>query len=109
MRKTYVKGTQGQKIFHFDTTSEYPTVNALDDYPVDFKQVYKPTIEEIMDDSFIGIVKCSVVPPKDLYIPVLLDRVKAADGSDKLMFHLNPMKGVWASVELKKAIEKGIR
>jgi hypothetical protein len=43
--KTYVKCTQGQKIFHFDITSEYPTVNALDDYPVDFKQVYKPTIE----------------------------------------------------------------
>jgi hypothetical protein len=97
---TYVKCTQGQKIFHFDITSEYPTVNALDDYPVDFKQVYKPTIEEIMDDSFIGIVKCSVVPPKDLYIPVLPDRVKAADGSEKLLFHLNPMKGVWASVEL---------
>ena len=106
---TYVKCTQGQKIFHFDITSEYPTVNALDDYPVDFKQVYKPTIEEIMDDSFIGIVKCSVVPPKDLYIPVLPDRVKAADGSEQLMFHLKPMKGVWASVELKKAIEKGYK
>ena len=25
------------------------------------------------------------------------------------MFHLKPMKGVWASVELKKAIEKGYK
>ena len=54
--KTYVKCTQGQNIFHFDITSEYPLVNALDDYPVDFKQVYKPTLEEIMDNSFIVII-----------------------------------------------------
>ena len=54
-----------------------------------------------MDDSFIGVVKCDVVPPTDLCVPVLPERAKASDGSEKLMFHVNPMSGVWASVEIK--------
>ena len=62
-----------------------------------------------MDDSFIGVVKCDVIPPTNLYIPVLPERVKTSDGSEKLLFHLNPMSGVWASVEIKKAIEMGYK
>ena len=54
----------------------YPSVNALDDYAVGFKKYYKPNVDEIMDDSFIGIVKCEVVPPKNLYLPVLPERLK---------------------------------
>ena len=91
----------------YDVCIEYPTVNALDDYAIGFKQFYKPTVDEIMDDSFIGVVKCDVIPPTDLYIPVLPERVKTSDGSEKLLFPLNPMSGVWASVELKMAFEKG--
>jgi hypothetical protein len=80
----------------------YPSVNALDTYPIGFKQFYNPTIEEILDESFIGIVKCDVIPPKNLFVPVLPE---SKDG--KLLFHLNPMSGTWCSVELKKAIEMG--
>ena len=97
--KTYVECEGVQRIFADDVCSMYPAVNALDDYAVGFKQFYKPTVDEIMDDSFIGVVKCDVVPPTDLYLPVLPARVKTADGSEKLLFHLKPMSGVWASVE----------
>ena len=61
-----------------------------------------------MNDSFIGMVKCEVIPPKNLNLPVLPERVKGPNGVEKLMFHLNPMTGVWASVSIKKAMEKGI-
>ena len=50
----------------------YPSVNALDDYAVGFTKYYKPIVDEIMNDSFIGIVKCEVIPPKNLNLPGLL-------------------------------------
>ena len=83
-------------------------MNALDDYAVGFKKYYKPTVDEIMNDSFIGIVKCEVIPPKNLYLPVLPERVKGPNGVEKLMFHLNPMTGVWASVLIEKKLLKRI-
>ena len=100
--KSYYKCDENEKGFYYDVVSLYPTVNALDRYPIGFKQFYKPTVEEILDDSFIGVVKCDVIPPKNLYVPVLPE---SKDG--KLLFHLNPMTGTWCSVELKKAIELG--
>ena len=83
--------------------SLYPTVNALGDYAVGFKQYVDITVGDILSDEFIGLVKCDVVPPKDLHVPVLPDN---SDG--KLLFHLNPMyEKTWSSVELKLALGKG--
>ena len=99
----------GQKIFADDVCSMYPSVNAFDAYAVGFKRFYKPTVDEIMDDSFIGVVKCDVAPPTDLYIPVLPSRVKTADESERLTFDLNPKTSVWASCEIKMAVERGYK
>ena len=49
-----------------------------------------------------GVVKCDVIPPQNLYVPVLSE---SRDGN--LSFHLNPTSGTWCSVELKKAIDIG--
>jgi G:T-mismatch repair DNA endonuclease (very short patch repair protein) len=101
--KSHVKCNKHQKIFYLDVVSLYPTVNALDDYAVGFKKYVDITVDDIMSDKFIGLVKCDVKPPKDLQIPVLPD---STDG--KLLFHLNDMyEKTWASVELKLALEKG--
>ena len=81
----------------------YASINALGEYAVGVKKYYKPTIDKIMDDSSIGVVKCEAIPPKNLYLPVLPERVKSADGGEKLMFHLNPMTGVWASIVFRKS------
>ena len=43
--------------------------------------------DDLLSNKFIGLVKCDVEPPKDLYVPVLPDN---SDG--KLLFHLHPMK-----------------
>ena len=98
-----MKCSKHQKIFYVDVVSLYPTVNALDDYAVGFKKYVDITVDDILSDKFIGLVKCDVKPPKDLHIPVLPD---STDG--KLLFHLNDMyEKTWSSVELKLALEKG--
>ena len=66
------------------------TVTATDKYPIGFKQCYSPNIEEILDESFIGVVNCDAIPPKTLHVPVLAD---SKDGT--LLFHLNPISGTW--------------
>ena len=80
--KSYYKCDENEKGFYYDVVSLYPSVNALDKYPIGFKQFYDPTIEEILDESFIGVVKCDVIPPKNLYVPVLPE---SQDGN--LLFH----------------------
>ena len=54
----------GNKIFALDIVSLYPTVNALDDYAVWCgRYVYDLTVDDIMNDKFIGIVKVDIEPP----------------------------------------------
>ncbi len=84
--KSYIKCNEHQKIFYFDVVSLYPTVNALDSYAIGFKKYIDITVDDILNETFIGLVKCDVKPPADLKIPVLLDR-----GNGKLLFHLYPM------------------
>ena len=101
--KSYLKCNEDEKIRYVDYVSLYPTVNALDDYAVGFPKYVNITPDDVLNDSFIGLVKCDVKPPKDLYIPVLPD-----NSNGKLLFHLNDMyEKTWASVELKIALEKG--
>ena len=81
----------------------YPTVNALDDYAIGFKKYVDITSEDILTDRFFGIAKVDMIPPKDLYIPVLPD-----NSNGKLLFHLNELIGkTYSSIELKRALEKG--
>ena len=57
------------------------------DYAVGFKKYVDITAEDILSDNFIGLVKCDIEPPKNLYVPVLPD-----NSNGKLLFQLNPMK-----------------
>ena len=106
--KSYHKCNEHQKIYHYDVVSLYPTVNALDDYAIGFKKyVNYDSIEafckDVLSGEFCGVAKVDITPPKDLYIPVLPD-----NANGKLLFHLNPMEAkTFASVELKRALEKG--
>jgi len=103
--KTYHKCNENQTISSFDVVSLYPSVNALDDYAIGFGRYVNITSDDILNGKFFGIAKVDVIPPKDLYIPVLPDN---SDG--KLLFHLNEMKNkTFTSVELKYALEKGYK
>ena len=103
--KRYYKCKEGEEIHYPDIVSLYPTVNALDPYAVGFGNYKTITSEDILNDNFFGIVKCDVIPPKDLYLPVLPD-----NSNGKLSFHLNPMYNkTYASVQLKLALLRGYK
>jgi hypothetical protein len=103
--KTYYKCKNNEKIHYLDIVSLYPTVNALDDYATGFRRYRNNTTEEdILNDNFIGLVKCKVYPPKDLYLPVLPCRI-----DKKLLFQLEPFEGTYTTVELRKALQKGYK
>ncbi len=94
------QGTCGR---YMDIQSLYPTVQFYDDMPTGI-----PTWIDGSDvniDTVFGYVECDVVPPNNLYHPVLPER---RDG--KLLFDLLPKeKQVFTSVELKKAIQCGYK
>ena len=71
-----VKCTDRQNIFYFDVVSLYPTVNALDDYAIGFRKYVDIASDDILNNNFIGLVKCDITPPTDLYIPVYLITAK---------------------------------
>ena len=103
--QSYHKCNENEKIFYFDVVSLYPTVNALDPYAIGFGAYRNITCDDILNDKFFGVVKCDVIPPSDLLIPVLPD-----NSGGKLLFHLNPMYNkTFASVELKLALQKGYK
>ena len=69
--KSCFRCQDGEETYYYDVVSLYPSVNALDKYPVGFEHFLNPTIEELLDASFVGVVKCDVIPPKTYLLPVL--------------------------------------
>jgi len=82
-----------------DITSLYPSVNYFDPYPTGHPIIITENFIDIK--NYFGFVDCDIVCPKDLYFPVL------ARKGDKLLFDLEDKRGVWATNELQKAVEKG--
>ena len=56
--KTYYECEEGEFIYGYDTSSQYPAVMALDTYATGCKTICKYTIpqltEDILNDKFIG-------------------------------------------------------
>jgi hypothetical protein len=113
--------TADEEIFYVDFTSLYPYINKYGEYPIGH-----PTIIKEFSDNDIsryhGVIKCVVLPPKNLYHPVLPTKKGL-----KLMFGLCNMcmknntqvcthseeqraiTGTWTHLELNKALEKGYK
>ncbi|XP_032234852.1 uncharacterized protein LOC116616861 [Nematostella vectensis] len=109
------------KEIHYDFTSLYPWVNAMCDYPVGHPDAI--LTENFKEDlhAYKGLMKLRILPPRDLFFPVLPVRV-----NDKLMFslchrcaqveeqgsctHLDEERaftGTLAHCEIYKVLEKG--
>ncbi len=118
-----LSSTPGDVIGYEDVTSLYPYVNFWMQYPLGHPEIithgFKPLSE------YFGLVKCTVLPPRDLYIPVL---PKHAGPTKKLIFPLcstcadtfqtslcthsdeeRALQGTWFTEEVKLAVEKGYR
>ena len=122
-----VNQASGEKIKYIDMTSLYPWVNKTQEYPIGHPQVIvNPDDEDI--SHYFGMAKVDILPPDNLYHPVLPYRHKG-----KLTFplcqacmeeempkpllktlcvcHHTPeqrtLHGTWCTSEIQKAVELG--
>lgn len=104
-----------------DFTSLYPWCNKMTRTVVGHPRIITENFEDV--STYFGLIKCTVLPPRGLFHPVLPYRTQG-----KLMFPLcrtcadtcdqtpcthseseRAIEGTWCSVELEKAMEKGYR
>ena len=82
---------QGEQILYLDYTSLYPAVNKQCAYPVGHPEIISNPPQPI--DAYFGLAKCKVLPPYNLYHPVLPYRCEG-----KLVF---PLCHTCASTQIK--------
>ena len=111
-----------EQIRYVDFTSLYPYVNRSRTVPTGHPEIITENFDQNVSNYF-GLIKCTVLPPRGLFHPVLPYRTQG-----KLMFALcktcadtcnqtpcthsdaeRAIQGTWCSVEVMKALEKGYR
>ncbi|XP_071032985.1 uncharacterized protein [Parasteatoda tepidariorum] len=117
--------TNAVKLYHegnakyVDFTSLYPWVNKYCKYPVGHPTIITKDFASL--ESYFGLIKCTIAPPRQLYLPVLPYRCH-----NKLMFPLcrtcaetkqqsscthteeeRNLTGTWVTEEVKLALRKG--
>ena len=108
----------GDMILYYDVCSLYPWVMKYCCYPVGHPTVILGNFKNVSE--YFGLIKCKVLPPKDLYHPLLPVKV-----DEKLMFPLcytcaqnritkcthdeskRSFIGTWVTEEVQKAVELG--
>ncbi|XP_041479156.1 uncharacterized protein LOC121426824 isoform X1 [Lytechinus variegatus] len=115
-----IEGTE--KIKYVDVCSLYPWVCKYARYPIGHPEIITENFDDL--DSYFGIIKCEVSPPRGLFHPVLPHR--STEG--KLIFPLcrtcadtkqttpchhtereRALHGTWVTEEVKKAVQLGYR
>lgn len=110
-----------EQIHYVDFTSLYPYVQKYCGYPVGHPIIIQDNFDHV--SNYFGIIKCKIVPPRKLYIPVLPAKIR-----NKLVFTLcrtcaekeiekcnhdddndRALVGTWISIEVNKAVELGYR
>ncbi|GFR34105.1 uncharacterized protein TNCT_314611 [Trichonephila clavata] len=106
---------------YIDFTSLNPWVNKYCEYPVGHPEIITEHFQDI--DSYFGLVKCKVFPPKNLFHPVLpfryngklmfpLCRTCAETPNQNICSHTDEERsitGTWVTEEIKKSREKGYK
>ena len=121
--RLFYKFVDGEIGRYVDFTSLYPWVNKNGLYPVGHpKIILSPSLLKLQTGQYFGLAKCRVIPPRDLYHPVLPARIR-----EKLMFtlcrtcaedHECPVEcchddeeralfGTWCTPELERAQKEG--
>ena len=110
-----------EKAKYFDFTSLYAHCNKATPTIIGHAQIITENFQDL--SSYFGLIKCTVLPPRGLFHPVLPYRTLG-----KLMFppcrtcadacnlatcthteEERAIQGTWVSVELEKALQKGYR
>lgn len=116
--KIYKKCEQNEKIKYVDFKSLYPYVQKYCSFPIGHPEIITENFQSF--ENYYGIVCCTILPPQNLYIPVLPVRI---DG--KLIFPLcyccakeklsncfhndnqRMLTGTWVTLEVEEAIKNG--
>lgn len=115
----FAEADENTSIQYYDVTSLYPFINKTGKIPIGHPDIITENFKSI--SSYEGLIKCKVLPPKGLFIPVLPTRVngKLLFGLCKTCMESKQMStcthseadrsiiGTWVTDELKRAIEKG--
>ena len=119
--KLYEETSPENQIKYYDVTSLYPFVNKTGKIPLGHPDIITENFDSI--DTYEGLIKCKILPPKGLYMPVLPARCNG-----KLMFSLcrsccesfqtseckhfdeeRAFVGTWVTDEVKKALSLGYK
>lgn len=114
--KLYEEANVDKQIKYYNVTSLYPWVNKTGKIPLGHPQVITENIS-----NYEGLIKCKVLPPRGLHIPVLpvkcngkllfslcrscaetMQRTQCTHSSGERVFI-----GTWVSDELKEAVAQG--
>jgi hypothetical protein len=104
---------------YYDFTSLYPYVLVSNAYPVGHPKVISEDFGDL--NQYFGFIKCKILPPKQLYIPVLplkLDKKLIFPLCSECVINKNidtcshsdeerVLCGTWTSMEVQKAISLG--
>lgn len=118
--RLHYKVQENEEIHYVDFTSLYPYVQKYCQYPIGHPEIIVDNFEDV--SKYFGIIKCRILPPRQLYIPVLPAKIR-----NKLVFALcktcaeyelddckhtdseRALDGTWVSIEVQKAIELGYK
>ncbi|XP_055709012.1 uncharacterized protein LOC129805255 [Phlebotomus papatasi] len=119
--RTYYKCRPGDKIYYYDFTSLYPWANKYSKYFVGHPKIIKdiPSQEDVLKHD--GVVKCTILPPRGLYIPCLpfrcnnrlffpLCRKCAEELNTDRCLHSDDersLTGIWSIDEVRLAVDHG--
>ncbi|XP_052815380.1 uncharacterized protein LOC128242318 [Mya arenaria] len=117
--KLYEKATADKQIKYYDVTSLYPYINKTGKIPLGHPEIITDNFQNI--SNYEGLIKCKVLPPRNLHIPVLPMKCNG-----KLMFSLcrlctetyqqekcthsdteRTFTGTWVTDEIKEAVSQG--
>ena len=119
--RLYAEADENTVLRYYDVTSLYPYINKTSKYPVGHPEIITHNFKDVSE--YFGICKVKVLPPKNLYLPVLPFR-----HGGKLLFPLcktcmevenrgpcncsemdRCLLGSWVSCELQKAVQMGYK
>jgi hypothetical protein len=106
------------KANYYDYTSLYPDRQKYCRYPIGHPTIITENFKDV--SSYFGFIMCKILPPKQLYFPVLPARINGkllftlctACGESKSgeCFHSDDEKaldGTWVTLEVQQAIKQG--
>ena len=118
--KLFHKVQPGEKIKYYDYTSLYPDIQKNGIFPIGHPKIFTENFQDI--NNYFGVVKCLVLPPRKLLMPVLPARLNG-----KLVFTLcntcalnqsrecshsdkeRSLLGTWITLEIQEAVRQGYK